>query len=120
MVYINHNNKHSNLKEKTDFEKAIEYSDNTFRVKPSYQMNNFDYFLKLPYLQQISTIDVSNNQIGDDGAKVIADSLVKGKFPHLKTLRLEGNKITDEGDNFIINAIKNIKQHIIVLTRDLK
>jgi tetratricopeptide (TPR) repeat protein len=108
------------LKEKTDFEKAIEYSDNTFRVKPSYQMNNFDYFLKLPYLQQISTIDVSNNQIGDDGAKVIADSLVKGKFPHLKTLRLEGNKITDEGDNFIINAIKNIKQHIIVLTRDLK
>jgi len=35
------------LKEKADFEKAIEYSDNMLRIKPSYQMNNFDYFLKL-------------------------------------------------------------------------
>jgi len=71
-------------------------------------------------LNNISNLNLSNNQIGDDGAKLLADSLVKGKFPHLKTLHLEGNKITDEGDNFIIKAIKDIKQHIIVLTRDLK
>jgi hypothetical protein len=74
----------------------------------------------LKWLASIHNLNLGNNQIGNDGVKVIADSLVKGKFPHLKTLRLEGNKITDEGDNFIINAIKNIKQHIIVLTRDLK
>ena len=104
------------LKEKTDFEKAIEYSDNTFRVKPSYQMNNFDYFLKLPYLHQVSTIDVSNNQIGDDGAKVIADSLVKGKFPHLKTLRLEGNKITDKGEDALVNALKNDTVRSVIIT----
>jgi tetratricopeptide (TPR) repeat protein len=85
------------LKEKIDFEKAIEYSDNTFRVKPSYQMSNFDYFLKLPYLSKVSTIDVSNNQIDDNGAKVLANSLSNGRFLRLKTLRLEGNKITDEG-----------------------
>ena len=35
------------LKEKTDFEKAVEYHDNILRIKLSYQMNNFDYFLKL-------------------------------------------------------------------------
>ena len=103
------------LKEKTDFEKAIEYSDNTFRVKPSYQMNNFDYFLKLPYLNQVSTIDVSNNQIDDNGAKLLASSLSNGRFPHLKTLRLEGNKITDEGQGFLINSLKSIEQSISIV-----
>jgi tetratricopeptide (TPR) repeat protein len=104
------------LKEKADFEKAIEYSDNTLRIKPSYQMSNFDYFLKVPYLSQVSTIDVSNNQIGDDGAKVIADSLIKGKFPHLKTLRLEGNKLTDEGQDALINALKNETVQDVIIT----
>jgi len=102
------------LKEKTDFEKAIEYSDGTFRIKPSYQMSNFDYFLKLPYLSKVSTIDVSNNQIDDNGAKVLANSLSNGRFPHLKTLRLEGNKITDEGQGFLIDSLKTLSQHIVV------
>jgi len=105
------------LKEKTDFEKAIEYSDNTFRVKSSYQMNNFDYFLKLPYLSQVSTIDVSNKQIDDNGAKVLANSLSKGEMPNLKKLHLEGNKITDEGETALIKAIKGKTQDIIVLTQ---
>jgi len=95
------------LKEKTDFEKAIEYSDNTFRVKSSYQMNNFDYFLKLPYLHQVSTIDVSNNQIDDNGAKVLANSLAKGQMPKLKVLHLHGNKITDEGISYFLDGLKS-------------
>ncbi len=94
------------LKEKTDFEKAIEYSDGTFRVKQSYQMNNFDYFLKLPYLSTLSTIDVSNNQIRDDGAKILANSLSKGQMPNLKKLHLEGNKITDEGVSYYLDNLK--------------
>ena len=102
------------LKEKTDFEKAIEYSDGTFRIKPSYQMSNFDYFLKLPYLSKVSTIDLSNKQIDDKGAKLLADSLANGRFPHLKTLRLEGNKITDEGQGFLIDSLKAISQHIVI------
>lgn len=102
------------LKEKIDFEKAIEYSDNTFRVKLSDQMSNFDYFLKLPYLSKVSTIDVSNNQIDDNGAKVLANSLSNGRFPHLKTLRLEGNKITDEEQGFLIDSLKAISQHIVI------
>jgi len=74
----------------------------------------------LKWLATIHNLNLGNNQISNDGAKLLANSLLNGRFPHLKTLHLEGNKITDEGDNFIINAIKNIKQHIIVLTRDLK
>ena len=104
------------LKEKTDFEKAIEYSDNTFRVKSSYQMNNFDYFLKLPYLHQVSTIDVSNNQIDDNGVKVLADSISKGKLPNLKKLHLEGNKITNEGEDALVNVLKNETVQGIIIT----
>jgi tetratricopeptide (TPR) repeat protein len=105
------------LKEKTDFEKAIEYSDGTFRIKPSYQMSNFDYFLKLPYLSKVSTIDLSNNQIDDKGAKVLADSLAKGEMPKLKVLHLEGNNITDEGETALIKAMKGKVQDIIVITQ---
>lgn len=94
------------LKEKTDFEKAIEYSDGTFRIKPSYQMSNFDYFLKLPYLSKVSTIDLSNNQIDDKGAKLLADSLSKGKLPNLKKLHLEGNQLTDKGVSYYLDNLK--------------
>lgn len=104
------------LKEKTDFEKAIEYSDGTFRIKPSYQMSNFDYFLKLPYLSKVSTIDLSNKQIDDNGAKVLADSLAKGEMPNLKKLHLEGNKITDEGQDALINALKNETVQGVIIT----
>lgn len=104
------------LKEKTDFEKAIEYSDNFLRIKPSYQMENFYYFLKLPYLHQVSTIDVSNKQIDDNGAKVIANSLSNGKLPNLKKLHLEGNNITDEGQDALINALKNETVQDVIIT----
>ncbi|MCC8461299.1 MAG: tetratricopeptide repeat protein [Candidatus Megaira endosymbiont of Carteria cerasiformis] len=107
------------LKEKTDFEKAIEYSDGTFRIKPSYQMSNFDYFLKLPYLSKVSTIDLSNKQIDDKGAKLLADSLSKGEMPKLKVLRLEDNKITKEGMNYFPFAIDKMKQDIKVTLLDL-
>ena len=104
------------LREKTEFEEAIEYSDNTFRVKPPYRMENFYYFLKLPYLSQVSTIDVSNKQIDDNGAKVLADSLSKGKLPNLKKLHLEGNNITDEGQDALINALKNETVQDVIIT----
>ncbi|MBM3467072.1 MAG: hypothetical protein FJX70_04480 [Alphaproteobacteria bacterium] len=104
------------LKEKTDFEKAIEYSDGTFRIKPSYQMSNFDYFLKLPYLSKVSTIDLSNNQIDDKGAKVLADSLAKGEMPNLKKLHLEGNQLTDKGEDALINVLKNETVQDVIIT----
>ncbi|WPX99344.1 hypothetical protein Megpolyxen_01225 [Candidatus Megaera polyxenophila] len=69
-------------------------------------MSNFDYFLKLPYLSKVSTIDLSNKQIDDNGAKVLADSLAKGEMPKLKVLRLEDNKITDEGVSYYLDNLK--------------
>ena len=67
-------------------------------------------------LNNISNLNLSNNQIGDDGAKLLADSLLNGKFPHLKTLRLEGNKITDEGQDALVNVLKNETVQSIIIT----
>ena len=107
------------LREKTDFEKAVECSENMLRIKPSYQMSNFDYFLKLPCLSTVSTINLSNNQIGDDGAKLLATSLSKGEMPNLKKLQLEGNNITKEGMNYFPFAIDKMNQDIKVTLLDL-
>jgi tetratricopeptide (TPR) repeat protein len=102
------------LQEKADFEKAVEYSDNMLRIKPSYQMSNFDYFSKLHCLSTVSTINLSNNQIGDDGAKLLASSLLNGQMPNLKKLHLEGNNITDEGHVFLVDTLKSIDQSISI------
>ena len=51
----------------------------------------------------------SNKQIGDEGAKLLADSLTKGAMHNLKKLHLEGNKITDKGEDALVNVLKNEK-----------
>jgi hypothetical protein len=67
-------------------------------------------------LKKISNLNLTNNQIADDGAKVIADSLAKGEMPNLKKLHLEGNKITDDGQDALINALKNETVQDVIIT----
>lgn len=55
----------------------------------------------------ILTMNFSNNLIGDDGAKYMADSLAMGRFPHLKSLDVSGNHITKTGTGYFIDALKN-------------
>lgn len=57
---------------------------------------------------------MSNNQIGDEGAKLIADGLANGVLPITKMINLSGNKITDTGKGFIANAIHKINHGIVV------
>jgi len=57
-------------------------------------------------LNNISNLNLSNNQIGDDVAKLLADSLSKGEMPNLKKLHLEGNKITSEGVSYYLDNLK--------------
>ena len=78
---------------------------------------NFVHFFKG---QNIKEVNLSNNQIGDDGAKVIADSLVKGKFPHLKTLRLEDNKITTTGTGYLSKALDTVEQGLVIVLKTVQ
>ncbi|MEA0970622.1 Leucine-rich repeat-containing protein [Candidatus Megaera venefica] len=55
----------------------------------------------------IVTMNFSNNLIGDDGSKYMADSLAMGRFPNLKSLDVSGNHITKTGTGYFIDALKN-------------
>lgn len=70
--------------------------------------------------RNILRLDLSNNQIGDAGAKVIADALACGVLPITKQINLSGNKITSNGESFIVKAMQSSTvQDIIVLTQRL-
>ena len=78
-----------------------------------------DYGVKLiigNIANKITTLNLANNQIRDDGAKLLAVSLSKGEIPNLKKLHLEGNKITDEGQDALINALKNETVQDVIIT----
>ncbi len=68
-----------------------------------------DYGVKLiigGIANKITTLNLANNKIRDEGAKLLADSLSKGKLPNLKKLHLEGNNITDEGVSYYLDNLK--------------
>ena len=63
----------------------------------------------------IVTMNFSNNLIGDDGAKYMADSLAMGRFPNLKSLDVSGNHISYEGNTKFAKGLQNMKQDIKIL-----
>jgi Leucine-rich repeat (LRR) protein len=76
-----------------------------------------DYGVKLiigGVANKLTTLNLANNKIRDEGAKLLADSLSKGQMPNLKKLHLEGNKITDKGISYFPFAIDKMNQDIKV------
>jgi Leucine-rich repeat (LRR) protein len=87
---------------------------------PSYSNSDINKLLTRQLdLKNISNLNLTNNQIGDEGAKLLADSLAKGEMPNLKKLHLEGNKITDKGETALIKTMKGQVQDIVVLTNKI-
>lgn len=77
-----------------------------------------DYGVKLiigNIANKITTLNLANNQIRDDGVKLLANSLAKGEMPNLKKLHLDGNKITDDGHGFLLDTLKSIEQGISIV-----
>lgn len=63
----------------------------------------------------IVTMNFSNNLIGDDGAKYMADSLAMGRFPNLKSLDVSGNQITSTGEGYFVNSLESLKKQDIAI-----
>lgn len=59
-------------------------------------------------------LDLSNCNISDGGASLIAEALCDGKLASTKYINLSGNKITETGKGFIIKAIDKINHGISV------
>jgi hypothetical protein len=48
-------------------------------------------------LPQLAYLDLSGNQLGDEGAAALAQALIGGALPHLLTLDARENNLTDSG-----------------------
>jgi hypothetical protein len=68
-------------------------------------------------LYNIKFINLSNNYIGDDGAKYIASHLGNGQHPNLRCLDVSGNKITNDGQGAFVKAMKNpvVKDFVVII-----
>ena len=65
--------------------------------------------------RNILRLDLSNNNIGDAGAKIVADGLANGVFPITKQVNLSGNKITKEGHKSLMAALDSPKVKSIMV-----
>lgn len=82
-----------------------------------------DYGVKLTIgnvANKITTLNLANNQIRDDGAKLLANSLAKGEMPNLKKLHLDGNKITDTGTGYLSKALDTVEQGLIIVLKTVQ
>lgn len=55
----------------------------------------------------LEVLDLSANVIGDEGASIIATSLLEGRLPSLKELHLNFSNISDEGAAILATAISS-------------
>jgi hypothetical protein len=75
---------------------------------------NFNYPYNTP--RKILRLDLSNNQIGDEGAKLIANGLANGVLPITKHINLSGNNITAIGYNHLMTALEAPEVRSIMVT----
>lgn len=70
--------------------------------------------------QQIVTLNISNNSIGDPGAEAFGNALIHGYHPSLKYLDISGNNITATGREYLAQALNNISQDLSIAYNTIK
>ena len=61
---------------------------------------------------RIESANLSNNAIGDPGARAIANAFYHGQFPHLKGLDFHGNKISPEGYGYLAKILETVPRQM--------
>ncbi len=70
--------------------------------------------------RQIVTINLSNNSIGDSGAKAFGNALIHGYHPSLKYLDISGNNITATGREYLVQALNSVSQDLSIAYNTIK
>ena len=76
-----------------------------FKLKNSIEVEDVHFLISgLKYCTTLKTLDLSDNNIGDEGAKILAKGL--GICRRLDTLLLNNNCINDEGTSCLLQSLK--------------
>lgn len=95
---------------------TIDLSNNCISLTPTKNMPFFSFNHPFNATWNVLRLDLSNNSIGDNGAKCIADGLAKGFFPITKQINLSGNKITKDGHKSLMTSLDNPKVKSVMVT----
>ena len=95
---------------------TIDLSNNCISLTPTKNMPFFSFNYPFYTTWNVLRLDLSNNNIGDDGAKCIADGLSKGFFPITKQINLSGNQITDTGKEQLATAVNKSQNPNLAIT----
>jgi hypothetical protein len=68
--------------------------------------DDFFFAVSMGALESIKSLDLSNNDIGDEGMKALSNEIAKRLLPHLEVLNLGSNKIGRTGIESFADAIK--------------
>ena len=78
------------------------------------------YQASMKTVQNVKSINLSGNNIGDGGAQVIAEALAGGKLPSTQKIDISGNHVTPKGETALVKALKAKKEDAIILTQKLE
>lgn len=77
------------------------------------------YLGPMKTVQHVKYLNLSGNNIGDQGAKVIADALAAGKLSSTRKIDISSNHVTPKGETALVKALKGVGQDIAVFTQTL-
>jgi len=100
--------------------KAINLSGN--RLNDTQVKSQLVGALKNEKVTNLEYLNLSNNQITDEGASAIAEALESGKVNNLQTLDVSENNITEVGEGYLAGAIQGAKVRggIIIVTHKVE
>lgn len=74
------------------------------------------------YAKHVVSLNLSNNNLGNDSAIIISNALVGGQLPATRSIDVSGNNITEVGDGYLVEAIQGAKVRggIIIVTHKVE
>ena len=68
------------------------------------------------YAKHVVSLNLSNNNLGDDSAQIISNALVGGQLPATRSIDVSGNNITEVGQKCFSMALKSEAVNFIAIT----